>query len=283
MSETARSNAANRGCIGLSHDLLVGASYPFRALVVLNQRPALWNYVLIPLLVNFVVGSVLYAGLLFAGLGAIDNWLAGLPAWAAFLEVLLQFLLVLILLIGIGFALLRFGVVLGAPWYSQLSEQLEQSLLGHQPIRGSMSLREIVRDLWLALVFEAQKLLLLLCIGLPMLLLNLIPALGTVLNAAANIALATVIVCLDFFDPALARRRLGLSTKLRMIRRTLPASASFGLVCLGLISIPFINLLAIPLCITAGTLFFCDHIWEELQREGPRATQAGKILPPRSG
>jgi len=30
---------------------------------------------------------------------------------------------------------------------------------------------------------------------------------------------------------------------------------------LGLVSIPLLNLLAIPLCMTAGTLFFCDRIW----------------------
>ena len=57
---------------------------------------------------------------------------------------------------------------------------------------------------------------------------------------------------------ALVRARLGL------IRRSLPASAGFGLVCLGLISIPLVNLLAIPLCVTAGTLFFCDQIWPDL-------------------
>jgi CysZ protein len=27
------------------------------------------------------------------------------------------------------------------------------------------------------------------------------------------------------------------------------------------VSIPLLNLLAIPLCVTAGTLFFCDRIW----------------------
>ena len=45
-----------------------------------------------------------------------------------------------------------------------------------------------------------------------------------------------------------------------MIRRSLPASAGFGLACLGLVSIPFVNLLSIPLCVAAGTLFFCDRI-----------------------
>jgi CysZ protein len=69
-----------------------------------------------------------------------------------------------------------------------------------------------------------------------------------------------VIACLDFFDPALERRRLAFRRKLGVIRRGLPASAGFGLVCFGLVSVPLVNLLAIPLCITAGTLFFVERL-----------------------
>jgi CysZ protein len=68
------------------------------------------------------------------------------------------------------------------------------------------------------------------------------------------------LLCLDMFDAPLERRRLGFRQKLALVRRCFPASASFGLVCLGLVGIPFMNLLAIPLCVTAGTLFFCDRM-----------------------
>jgi CysZ protein len=98
-----------------------------------------------------------------------------------------------------------------------------------------------------------------LLIGAPTLLLNLIPVVGTVLATAGGIALGATISCLDFFDPPLERRRLRFREKLGFIRRGLPATAGFGLVCLGLVSIPFFNLFAVPLCITAGTLFYCDQ------------------------
>ena len=44
------------------------------------------------------------------------------------------------------------------------------------------------------------------------------------------------------------------------MRRALPASAGFGLVALALVSVPFVNLLAVPLCVVAGTLFYVDRI-----------------------
>ena len=246
-----------------SKGLLAGASYPFRALAALAGAPGLWRYVAIPILVNLVVGATLYLVLLLAGLRAIDSLIADLPAWAALLGVLLRVLLVIGLLIATGFVLVRFGVVLGSPWYAQLSEQLERMRTGQAPPAEPLSVGGIVRDLGRALMFELKKLLLVVGAGLLLLLLNLVPVVGAFLATAGGVALGATIACLDFLDGPLERRRLRFRDKLGVIRRSLPASAGFGLICLGLVSIPFLNLLAIPLCVAAGTLFFCDLIWPD--------------------
>ncbi len=87
--------------------LLAGATYPFRVLAVFKRKPSLLGYVVVPILVNFVVGIILYAGLLFFGwetveglIVALSNWLdtliAKLPIWLSVLEYLI---------VGIGFLL----------------------------------------------------------------------------------------------------------------------------------------------------------------------------------
>lgn len=253
-----------RGIFQAPGDLIAGAIYPVRALAVINRTPSLWRYVIIPVLVNIVVGALLYAGLLVAGLQAIDVFMASLPAWASALDIVLRVLLRVVLVIGLlvtlGYLLVRFGVVLGSPWYSQLSERLERICTGQPPPTAPASALGFARDIWRALLFEGKKLLLLIGIGLPLLLLNLVPLIGPLLAIAGGTALGATIACLDFFDPPLERRRLRFRAKLRLIRHSLLASAGFGLVCFGLVSIPLVNLLSIPLCITAGTLFFCDHL-----------------------
>jgi CysZ protein len=186
-----------------------------------------------------------------------------LPDWAAFLGVLLRVLLIVGLLIATGFVLVRFGVVLGAPWYSQLSAQLELLRLGQAPPEAGAGFATALRDLGRALAFELKKLLLVAVIGLALLLLNLVPVVGTLIGSAGWIALGATIACLDFFDYPLERRLLSFRGKLGVIRKAMPASAGFGLICLGLVSIPFVNLLSIPLCVVAGTLFFCDWIRPE--------------------
>ena len=197
---------------------------------------------------------------MFAGFSAIDGLVAGLPAWASALGALLRILLIIGLLIATGFVLVRFGVVLGSPWYTRLSAELEL-LRGGQPLPDQgAGLPTALRDLGRALAFELRKLLLVVLIGGLLLLLNLIPVAGQLLATAGWIALGATITCLDFFDYPLERRLLGFRAKLGLIRRSFPASAGFGLACLGLVSIPFVNLLSIPLCVAAGTLFFCDRI-----------------------
>jgi CysZ protein len=259
---------------------VAGATYPFRALAVFRRTPRLWGYVAIPILVNFVVGVALYAGLLFFGLESVEglivnlsHWLdaliAKLPAWLSFLEYLIigvGFLLRLLLIVGlllvIGFLFVQFGVLLGSPWYGKLSEQLEELRTGQlQVVEVGM-----VQDISRALLYELKKLVLAMGVGLPLLLLNLVPGIGTVIATVGGVTLAATIVCLDFLDAPMERRRLRFREKLGIVFRSLPASASFSLVCLGLVSIPLLNLLTIPLCVASGTLFACDRIWPNLPK-----------------
>jgi CysZ protein len=122
----------------------------------------------------------------------------------------------------------------------------------------------IIQDIWRAILFELKKIFLTIVIASPLLLANFIPGIGTIFAAVGGFCLTLTIVCLDFLDAPLERRRLSFRKKLTMIWHSFPASGGFGLVCLGLISIPLLNLITIPLCVAAGTLFFCDQIWSSL-------------------
>lgn len=254
--------------------LITGATYPIRALITFVRNPQLWQYVVIPILVNLVVAIALYTGLLLFGFSIVENvtldisrWLdnivANLPTWLGFLEYttigisfLLRIIIILLLLVATGFLLTQFGVLLGAPWYGQLSEKLEKIITGKVEVIEI----NILHDLGRAILFELKKLILIAAVGIPLLLLNLIVGIGTLGSTIGSVALTVVITCLDFLDAPLERRRLPFRQKLKLVFRSLPASASFGFVCLTLISIPLVNLFTIPICVASGTLFFCDCI-----------------------
>ena len=240
-----------------------GLLLPLRAPAALSAAAGLWRYIIIPIAINIVVGLTLYASLLYAGLRSIESAVATLPEWAAPLAFLLQAVLVIGLLIATGFLLVRLGVLFGSPFYARLSELLEQQQTGAAPPAEPLSATGVARDLWRSVLFELKKLTLVLLIGGLLLLTNLIPVAGQAVSAVGGITLGVLISCLDFFDPPLERRRLSFRSKLGYIWRTLPGSAGFGLAALALVSIPLVNLLAIPLCIVAGTLFFCSRPRDE--------------------
>ena len=253
---------------------LDGATYPFKALIAFIKKPELLQYIAIPIVVNILVAIALYSGLLYFGWQIIDGvqgdvtiWLdqliADLPQWLGFLTylasgviIIIRFFLVVILLIATGFLLTQFGVLLGAPWYGQLSEQLEEYRTG----KVELIEINIVSDLGRAILYELKKLVLIAVVCIPLLLINFFPGIGTVISTIGSFMLTTTIVSLDFLDSCLERRRLKFRQKLGVVFKSLPASGSFGLVCLGLISIPLINLLTIPLCVASGTLFICDRL-----------------------
>ena len=244
--------------------MFAGLSAPFRAIHVIWRTPGAWRYVLAPVLINIVLGALLYLGLVWGGLRAIDGWVAGLPEWAQGIAALLNVLLIVALFLLIGFVLVRFGVVLGSPFYGKLSELLEQQLSGHAPPAEPLTIAGIARDLSRALAFELKKLLLSLAGLGAVLVLGLVPLAGPTLAIILQIAVSALIACLDFLDGPLERRRLRFRSKLNAIRRGLPATVGFGLVCFALVSIPLLNLLCIPVCVAAGTLLFCERIQTKL-------------------
>jgi CysZ protein len=261
--------------------LVSGATYPLQAVLFLNRHPHLWGYVIVPIVVNFIVGIALYVGLLFPLLQQVDavaanlsdrltSLVAKLPQWLSWLGVvtqgvdeILQVLAIFVLLLLTGFLLVQFGTLIGSPWYGQLSEQLEKQRLGQLPPNESVGLGGIARDIWRAILFEVKKLVLAASLGIGLLLLNVVPALGTIAASLGGVAIAALMVCFDFLDAPLERRRLRFREKLRIILSNLPASGSFSLACLGLVTIPVVNFVTIPLCVAAGTLFFCDRIWSK--------------------
>jgi len=242
-------SGALRRLVHLPLGLLAGATYPLRALVLLQKTPQLWGNVLLPILVNLVLGGFLYVELLLPGWTTlqswstglpveIQQWLAGLPTWLSpwlgwlpvgvtVVDDILRWLLAIALFIAIGFLLVQFGAILGAPWYGNLAEQIEHLQMGELPI-AQASLGRAMQDIWRAIAFQLKKLILLAIGAVPLLLLNLIPGLGNAISSIGWVTLAALLIGLDFLDPPLERRRLKFRGKLGLVGRTFPASVSFA-------------------------------------------------------
>jgi CysZ protein len=251
-------NLRRMGVVG-ARGPVAGPGALLAALDLLRQHPRLRRYVVTPILVNLVIAVVLYTTLVAVGLRAVDRLVPDAAGGAGALTVLLQLLLAVALFFSIGFLLVRFGVVLGSPWYGRLSEEVERIRTGAVPPAPPFTLAGAAGDIARALSYEVRKLTLVLVAGGALLVIQVIPGLGQLAGAAGGFTIGSLVACLDFFDGPLERSRLSFGQKLGFVRRTAPASIGFGMACAALLAVPVLNLLAIPVCMAAGTLFVVDR------------------------
>lgn len=263
--------------------LVTGASYLARAADLLARERRLWRYVVTPLAVSLVVGLLAYLAMLAAAtalVGLVLSWLGPLlPMLIGPLGLVLNVVLMVALLWLTGIGIAKFGVILGSPWYGQLAEEIERmSLPAGEVPDAPEGAAAFAKDIGLAVLYEAKKLALVLAIGVPALLLNLVPGIGSVAAAGVWTALGATTLVLDFLDPALQRRRLRFREKLGVVLRHAPVSAGFGAPALLLAGIPLVNLITVPLCMTAGTLYYVEQVHPRLRaasREAAAELSAG--------
>lgn len=246
-----------------------GATYHLQALRVLGATPRLWKYVAAPVAVNLLVGGLIYAGALYAGWHGIDRLMGHVPAWASAIEPVLRLLLVVALFFVTGLLVGKFGVILGAPWYGRLSEELEEARLGRQMPEAPRGLAGVVQEVGRAIAYELKKLGLTVAVLAPLFLIGLVPLVGPVVSTLGGFALGVTIACLDFLDPSLERRRLRFREKLATVYRHMPVTGGFGTVALVLVSIPLVNLLTVPLSVAAGSLLYADCVHPGREKSRP--------------
>jgi CysZ protein len=149
------------------------------------------------------------------------------------------------------------AAVIAGPFNELLSETVERVARPDAPAEGPLSIARLSRDAARAVATALQRLLLFLVIYVPLLLLSFVPVLGLV-AAAAALVYTVFFLALNFTDPTLDRRRLGLSQKLAVARRASSAWLGFGSGILLVTFVPLLPLLLSPALVAGGTLFILD-------------------------
>ncbi len=233
-----------------------GAQLPLRALGYLVTRPALWTMVLIPLILNILI----FAGALWWGFSSFSDafygWLEGREGWyweaLAWVGKLLYWVVVLFV---VYFVFTPVALILAAPFNDRLAESVERSF-GFQ-IDDNRSLVQMVIGETLYILFsELKRMGVISSVFVFLLPLHLIPVIGSILYFAVSFLWAGWCSAWEFTGFAGDRRHLRLSAKWGLLRRNLFASAGFGLVTAGLMMLPFVNVLTVPVSAVAGTLLF---------------------------
>ncbi len=230
-----------------------GFTYPFSSIGFLKSYPALLKYIVIPFCINVVVFClVVYFGFSFFQ----ETVLASIPqadAWYWFL--LNYFLLALGVLVTLGLIFFTFTVVgclIASPFNDILSERTEEILSGEIK-EAFFSWSSFISDAKRTVLNESKKIGVFVAGMILLLLLNLLPGLGTMLYSVLSILWVIFFLIVEYTGYSLARKRMLFAEQRRLVLSRFTMMFGFGCALFCLLTIPFFQFMTIPLGVVGAT------------------------------
>jgi len=237
-----------------------GFAYPFKGVRLLMRHPVrLGPFVILPALISasIIVFATLLVTTTFPLMlnlvynpGAEAAWYAHLAWWSlVFGAGAATFLAT------VAVAYLGTGII-AIPFNDLLSQRVEELVLG--PVDEPFEWRVLFRDLAQSVVHSVLSLLLWALTMIGLLLLNLVPALGSVLSFVLGVGASSFFLSREMMDGALSRRRLGYAHKWRIVGSERALFLGLGMASWALLWIPLLNFLMLPMSVIGGTLLYCE-------------------------
>lgn len=231
-----------------------GFIYPFRGGRFILRQPRLWKYVLLPLLINLLVFSLsVYWGLDFFNQTVVAMIPAGEGWYWAVLYYLIWVLAVLLTMVLVFFTFTVVGNLIASPFNDLLSEKTEETVLGSAS-GESFSWRAVGR----VVLEEARKLAVFVVLMLLLLLLNLLPGIGTLIYSVLSFLLTVYFLVINYTGFVFSRKGLRFRDQRQFIRERRFMAFGFGVGVLCLLAVPLLQFFCIPFAVIGATLFWCD-------------------------
>ncbi|HET7395307.1 MAG TPA: sulfate transporter CysZ [Gammaproteobacteria bacterium] len=235
-------------------EFLAGARCMFQGFSFLNL-PGIRRYVLIPLLIN----TILFVGALFWAADRFAHWLdslaAYLPHWLAWLTWLLWPVFAATVAILLFYSFTLIANLLGAPFNSFLSANIETRLSGRAPDSGRSLWQEIavsVRDEFRRLIYILWRTLL---IGVLALLLLFVPVANIAVPALWFLFTAWMLAA-QYSDYPLANRGVEFSAQRALLNSRKARLLGFGCATTLCTLIPVVNFVVMPAAVAGATLLW---------------------------
>ncbi len=233
-------------------DFFRGAMLPFRAVRLVFGQPKLFRLSLVALAVTLVALIALVSVLGTWTDDLVRRWLFSPESWYGEVAFWLLVVVVFRLLLVVG--LNTVPLILLAPLQDPLSEATEEACGDFKAPQFSVG--GLLRGAWVALAHTVSRVGLLLGGSAVLLLLNLVPGIGSALWTGSSIAWTVYWLAAEYLDAPMARHLYPFREVPATVRRRLPLCLGFGAAIYVLMWIPVLNLFFIPLAVVAGTLLY---------------------------
>lgn len=249
-----------------------GTGLFFEGFGILRSQRSLWALASVPVLLS-VLALAVGLGLLISNFADVRVWVDSiLPAvvvthwyewiWLGPIKLALAALTCLIFLV-VGAVVSLVSVLLAslvsAPFLDRLSWRVERLEEGGVLETEDSGVRALSGDLARSLIAEAKRMGFFLALWTPLVVAGfLIPGVQLI-TAPLVVLLTMVLLPLQFCGYTLDRRRVSFKHRREWIQRDAARMLGFGTVAFGACFVPGVNLLMIPILVTAGTLLVVRH------------------------
>lgn len=244
-----------------------GFGYIRKGFGLFFRHRRLWWYAIIPTIINLLFLILLFF-LLSHYFGDLTGWIFGsgqdnaladpgffAKVWGGTLTALIYiakaiiFIILLIFLLVVTFI---FSMILAGPFNDVLSERVEQIVTGGGEIPFSWNY--FAKSIWRSIVVELQKAGFFLTIPLLLLILNIIPVLGSVIYLILASLFAAFDIGFNFMDYPMSRKLWTFRQRIRLGWSNRYYLVGFGSIAL----IPFFPYIFSAPLVVGGTLLFED-------------------------
>lgn len=237
-------------------DFSRGLSAPFDALSHLRTHPRLWTHTLVAAAIHVsCFALVAWQVVSHADDALAWVWRAPEGGVGGVVWIVLLWLLRAVFLVGSYLSSALLAQIVVAPLNDRLSEKVERAVIGGEgePFAWGRFAGDVAQGVAHSLM-NLGLLGALMALTLP---LHLIPMVGSMLASAAALSVTATFAAVEFTDWPQARRRMSWLGKWRVARREWRLYLGLGLGLHVMLAVPILNLLLLPVAVTAGTLVFC--------------------------
>lgn len=199
----------------------------------------------------FLAGSLIFTDLL----GWMNEYFSGMvnvgQTGSTIIEWILTGLLSIIFFFVVNFTFVLLVSILSSPFNDMISSRVEAALGHRQQESIGVGIKFMLKNIFKTLSTEIKKVLLILIISILNLILGIfIPPMGIIISA--------LLLSVSFIDYSWARHDLGLRECIKNYKNGLFSYGIGGLVFMFLISLPVVNLFALPFAVIHFTVNYVN-------------------------
>lgn len=253
-------------------EFAIGARCMFRGFTFLTQS-GIRRYVVIPLIINTLLfaAALVWAGQRFAAW--LDSLSAYLPHWLAWLTLLLWPLFAATVAIALFYSFTLIANLLGAPFNSFLSANIETRLTGRAPDSGRTLWQEIVtsvRDEIRRLIYILWRSIL---VGILAVMLLFVPVVNSAVPFLWFFFTAWMLAA-QYSDYPLANRGVNFEAQRSLLTTRRARLLGFGSAVTVCTLIPVVNFVVMPAAVAGATLLWLP------EGEAPASASGNRSNPP---